>query len=265
MSSLEFPNRLRQMTAFGVDWARRAKRIGAELIYPPRCTFCREEILGPADEVLLCTRCRKQLTAAEHAVCSRCATSRDGSGKAETGDCPRCRGVDWQFSAAFRLGRYRDALREAVLRMKSPADEPLAVAVGRLLVAVRLAELSACRADVIVPVPMHWRRRLARGANSPDLLAAILARRFKTRAGIGALSRRRLTRPQSELPPEDRAENIQGAFRIKSSWDFRGARVLLVDDIMTTGATAHEAASVLRRGGAADIAVAVVARAEQGD
>ncbi len=264
MCALEIPASLRRFGGVAERWARHAAQIGVELVYPPRCTFCREEILGPADQILLCELCRKQLIAAEHDVCPKCATSRDGR-SAETADCPRCRGVDWQFSAAYRLGRYRDALREAVLRMKSPADEPLAVAVGRLLADVRHSELSAWRADLVVPVPMHWRRRLARGANSPDLLAAILARRLKTRAGVGALSRRRLTRPQSELPPEDRAENIRGAFRIKASWGFRGARVLLVDDVMTTGATAHEAAGVLRRGGAADVAVAIVARAEQGD
>jgi ComF family protein len=227
--------------------------------------LCRDEILGPEDGILLCLKCRKELTAGEHAVCPRCATSLDGSAIVGAGGCPRCRDVDWQFSAAFRLGRYRGELREAVLRMKSPAEEPLTAAMGRFLVAQRMADLTAWRPDVVVPVPMHWRRRLARGANSPDLLAAILARRLKTRSGVGALSRRRQTRSQNEIPPEDRAENIRGAFRIKSSWDLSGARVLLVDDVMTTGATAQETAGILRRGGAADVAVAVVARAEQAD
>jgi ComF family protein len=265
MASPQIPTSIRRFGTSVADWARREGQMGAELIYPPRCTFCREEILGPADGILVCRTCRKQLTAGGRAACPRCATSLEGGPATATGACPRCRDVDWQFSAAFRLGRYRDELREAVLRMKHPADEPLAAAVGRMLATLRLAELSAWRPEVVVPVPMHWRRRLGRGANSPDLLAAILARRLKIRAGIGALARLRLTRPQNELPPEDRAENIRGAFRIKSSWDFRGARVLLVDDVMTTGATAHETAGVLRRGGASDVAVAVVARAEQGD
>jgi ComF family protein len=149
--------------------------------------------------------------------------------------------------------------------MKHPAGETLTTAVGRLLAAVRGVELNAWRPEIAVPVPMHWRRRLSRGANSPDLLAAILARALQIPSGVGALARRRLTRPQNELPPEDRAENIRGAFRIKSSWDFRGARALLVDDVMTTGATADEIAGVLRRSGASDVAVAIVARAEPGD
>jgi predicted amidophosphoribosyltransferase len=81
---------------------------------------------------------------------------------------------------------------------------------------------------------------------------------------VGAVVRSRLTRPQNELPHEDRAENIRGAFRIRSSWDFSDARVLLVDDVMTTGATANETARLLRRGGASEVAIAVVARAEGG-
>jgi ComF family protein len=264
MSALPVPPIVQQLSAPVGKWARRAAQVAAELVYPPRCTFCRDEILGLEDEILLCLECRKELTAGEQPVCPRCATSLDGA-VVSAGGCPRCRDVDWQFSAAFRLARYRDELRKAVLRMKSPADEPLTAAVGRLLVVQRMADLTAWRPDLVVPVPMHWRRRLARGANSPDLLAAIIARRLKTRSAVGALSRRRQTRPQNELPTEDRAENIRGAFRIKSSWDFRGARVLLVDDVMTTGATANETAGVLRRGGAADVAIAVVARAEQAD
>jgi ComF family protein len=265
MSALQVPPIVQRVSAPVGKWAGRAAQVAAELVYPPRCTFCHEEILGPADGILLCLKCRQDLTAGEQAVCPRCAISLDSGAVVGADGCPRCRDVDWQFSAAFRLGRYREELREAVLRMKSPADEPLTAAMGRLLVAQRMADLTGWRPDLVVPVPMHWRRRLARGANSPDLLAAIVARRLRTRSGVGALSRRRLTRPQNELPPEDRAENIRGAFRIKSSWDFRGARVLLVDDVMTTGATAHETAGVLRRGGAADVAVAVVARAEQSD
>lgn len=178
--------------------------------------------------------------------------------------CPRCREADWKFGAAVRLGPYRDELREAILRMKRPNGEPLAAAIGKLLAESRHDELAAWRPEVAIPIPMHWRRRLSRGANSPDLLAAAIAKRLGVPAA-GALARRRLTRPQNELPPEDRRENIRGAFRIKSSWDFSGARVLLVDDVMTTGATANEAAGILRRGGADDVAIVVVARAEARD
>ncbi|HEV3418080.1 MAG TPA: ComF family protein [Pirellulales bacterium] len=254
-------NRIRSSAA---RWLRCAAQTGAELVYPPRCAFCREEILGPADGILLCSPCRKSLTAGAHAACPRCALSIEGQATIPASTCTRCREADWKFGAAVRLGRYRDELREAILRMKRPSGEPLASAIGKLLSESRCDELVSWRAEVVLPIPMHWRRRLSRGANSPDLLAAVIARRLGIPAA-SALARRRLTHPQNELPPEDRVENIRGAFRIKPSWDFSGARVLLVDDVMTTGATANEAAGVLRRGGASDVAIAVVARAEARD
>jgi ComF family protein len=253
-------NRIRSSAA---RLLRRAAQTGAELVYPPRCAFCREEILGPADGILLCSPCRKSLTASAHAACPRCALSIEAQAAIAASTCPRCREADWKFGAAVRLGRYRDELREAILRMKRPNGEPLAAAIGKLLSESRCNELVSWRAEVVLPIPMHWRRRLSRGANSPDLLAAAIAKRLAIPVA-SALARRR-THPQNELPPEDRAENIRGAFRIKPSWNLSGARVLLVDDVMTTGATANEAAGVVRRGGAGDVAIAVVARAEARD
>jgi ComF family protein len=168
------------------------------------------------------------------------------------------------LSAAFRLGSYREDLREAILRMKHPAGERLAAAMGKLLAESCGDNVARWRPEFVVPIPMHWRRRMSRGANNPDLLAAAITRRHSLPIASGALVRSKLTRPQNELPNEDRLANIRGAFRIRSSSDFRDARVLLVDDVMTTGATANETARVLRRGGAADVAIAVVARADGG-
>ena len=149
------------------------------------------------------------------------------------------------MSAAFRLGSYQDELREAVLRMKHPSGESLAAAIGKMLIQSRGDEIAGWRPEVVVPIPMHWRRRMSRGANSPDLFAAAISRRLGVPLALGALARSRLTRPQNELPPEERAENIRGAFHVRSSWDFSEARVLLVDDVMTTGATANETARML--------------------
>jgi hypothetical protein len=92
---------------------RAGGKIGVELVYPPRCAFCEDEIIGPTDGILLCTLCRRQLTESVHAVCPRCATSIEGRPGASVECCPNCRGEGWQLSASFRLGIYRDELREA--------------------------------------------------------------------------------------------------------------------------------------------------------
>ena len=146
--------------------------------------------------------------------------------------------------------------------MKSPRGEPLAMTVGRLLAAERGETLRANRPDVIVPIPMHWTRRWMRGTNSPELLARELSRALRLRLSLHALVRTRRTRPQNELLPEQRPDNIRGAFALAARRKIRGRRVLLIDDVLTTGATAHEAAGVLLAGGAAEVAVAVLARAE---
>jgi ComF family protein len=122
----------------------------------------------------------------------------------------------------------------------------------------RLAEL---RADVIVPVPMFWTRRLLRGVNSPEILAESLAGRLDLPVLRRVLVRTRNTLPQFSLPPSERFPNVRGAFRVRRGYDLSGARVLLVDDVLTTGATSSEAARALRSAGAEAVLVAVAARA----
>jgi ComF family protein len=118
------------------------------------------------------------------------------------------------------------------------------------------------RPDLIVPIPMHWSRRLSRGANSPELLARELARSLGVRRDERALVRTRRTERQTDVLPEQRSENIRGAFRVAAGRNLANVRVLLVDDVLTTGATAQEAAKTLRRAGTAEVAVAVLARAD---
>jgi ComF family protein len=156
---------------------------------------------------------------------------------------------------------YDGDLREAVLSTKSAHQEPLAVALVELLWKLRSDELIAQRADVIVPMPMHWIRRLERGANTPEVLAERLARRLALPV-CPMLKRRRHTVPQGSLARSARLTNLRQAFRLRSDYDCRGARVLLVDDVLTTGATCSEAAKVLLREGAENVSVAVLARAE---
>jgi len=251
-----------------IGWVRRFRngfgsltRSCCDLLFPPRCVYCGEDLAAPRQDWLLCATCLAKFGPATWHGCHRCGgevpESRPASDR-----CESCRNATLQFDSVIPLGGYHSGLRDAVLRMKRPSHDALSVAIGRLLVERRRERLAGVRADVIVPVPMLWGRRLGRGNNSPELLASCLAKSLEVPMRAAILVRRRNTLTQAGLAPQRRFENVAGAFHVRRPDAVKGARVLLVDDVLTTGATCSEAAKMLKQAGAAMVAVAVVARTQ---
>jgi len=247
--------------------SRRCLAATLDLLFPPVCAACSADLSSDRQDAdtspaaaLLCQSCREQMVDLQRA-CPKCAETL-GAGTPDQPDCPRCRQRGLRFQAVVRLGQYRGLLRSSVLRTKQPSGHPISVALARLLVKCRGDQLQALAIDCVVPIPMHWSRRVWRGVNNPDLLADHVARRLGVPVAAHLLKRVRHTHAQASLSPGQRFENVRGAFRALPHRDLAGARVLLVDDIMTTGATASEAAKVLRKAGAAHVSVVVLARAE---
>ena len=176
------------------------------------------------------------------------------------GDCWDCRSRKLLFRAARTIGPYGDQLRDAVLKMKHTAGEPLANAIAHRLADVLAQNPLPQPPDLVTPVPIHWLKRLWRGTNPAETVARALAKRLSLRLANRLLICRRYLRRQSTLTPPERRRNVRGAFRTSRRWNIAGKTVLLVDDVMTTGATAHEAARVLLAAGVADVFVATVAR-----
>ncbi len=182
-------------------------------------------------------------------------------GAPQGADCVHCRDFRQTYDRAWALGEYSDQLRQAVLRGKRPAGQLLIGALARLC-AIRHGEaLRAWKADLIVPTPLHWVRRVWRGGNNSDTIAEVFGKELGVPNAPLGLKRRYYTRPQAGLPQRERRTNVRGAFRASKGCDFSGARVLLVDDILTTGATLGEMAKVVREAGASAVAVVVLARA----
>lgn len=244
----------------GLFWGiRRAADRVLDVLLPRRCARCAADIVDHEHGgALLCSACRRLLARPRPPACPRCGGHLAADSPA--GCCRRCRSQPPPFASVTFLAGYEYELREAVLAIKTACHEPLAVALAELLWQVRGKELTQLEADVVVPVPMHWARRLERGANAPDVLAERLARRLGLPL-CPLLARRRHTVPQASLPGAARLTNLRRAFGLRSSYQCRGARVLLVDDVLTTGTTCGEAAGVLLRQGAASVHVAVLARA----
>lgn len=245
--------------------ARRRLRSGGQtlldLIFPPRCGYCGTDLGEHYEGLQLCVKCADLLAPESWEGCVRCGALLPSQIAAST-DCGHCRGRRWAFETVVALGNYRNELRQAVLRTKRPGGETLASLLGRLHVQRREDRLRALQADLVVPVPLHWSRSLLRGGNGVALLAEQIAAGLGLSYQADALYLTRNTRLQRNLPPAERVRNVRDAFRVRRGYDLRGATVLLVDDVLTTGATAHEAARVLRRqASAARVTVAVVARA----
>jgi ComF family protein len=238
--------------------ARRALDAGLDLVFPPACGFCDAPLDGTPRGAALCCECR-ELLLDTRAYCPRCAAS--ASPVARVAACVDCRDARLHFEQATRLGVYDGPLRTAVLRIKRPAERGLAVALGEWAAATLEERLVAWNPDAVVPIPMHWTRRMWRGANSAETLAERLAARLRIPMAAHILTRRRRTVPQASLAPGRRRANVRGAFRVRRNRDLPGSRLLVVDDIMTTGATVNEAAKTLVRAGAAAIHVVVLTRA----
>jgi ComF family protein len=230
------------------------------LALPPRCLRCDSDV-PPGSEIFLCQPC-VQAVAPELGPCCRCgALLPEVHFSAD--ECPACKDFSLKFNFVCPLGMYKGALRDLVLKTKRLSAEALSLTIGRLL-AQRLNEkLAAFRPDAVIPIPMHWTKRFFRGINSPEILAECLGRKLGAPV-VRSLVRCRYTRPQKEIPPRERFRNVRGAFRLrrKDAKRWQDARLLLVDDILTTGATCSEAARLLKHSGAAAVGVAVVARAD---
>ena len=151
-------------------------------------------------------------------------------------------------------------VREAIHGFKFGGRRALAAPLGDLLAETARRDLAGMRVDLLVPVPLHPRRERERGFNQAELLAGRLSRGFPARVARGVLVRRVATAPQSELAADDRQANVRDAFEIRRPDAVRSRHVLLVDDLLTTGATAGACADCLREAGAASVGVLTVAR-----
>jgi ComF family protein len=158
------------------------------------------------------------------------------------------------------LGPYEGHLREAILRTKDARGERLADLLGAFWGMHCETQLAQAKADFVIPVPLHWWRRWRRGYNQSESLGRALAARLHLPCRPRWLRRTRNTPKQVEQTPAERQVNVRGAFRAMAKPELKGRSVLLVDDVLTTGSTASEAARTLKHdAGVERVVVAVLA------
>ncbi len=243
------------MKALQAAWE--AARSLGDLVLPASCPGC--DAHGPPRGGL-CEACdRAMLILSAVPYCPRCGGSLGPGVPSRPDGCDRCPTQLPPYDAVVRLGPYADPIKSMVRNLKYDRGPSRPAWLGALLAARCRAELDTDALDAVVPVPMHWRRRLTRGVDHAAAIGRGVA------GGLG-LSRRALLRRVRHTPPQVRRSrtrrlaNVRGAVAPRCRLD--GLRVLLVDDVTTSGATAGEAARACRRAGAEGVYLAVLAKAE---
>jgi ComF family protein len=244
----------------------------ANALFPGKCLGCgrlfgqetvKQDDVTDFGAVLapyFCPPCRRQWTPVTSPLCRRCGIP-FGSREGEDHHCGRCLEQPGAFTMARAVGIYDQSLRSAIQALKFNAMMQLAAPLGRLLYVTFRQYWAADDVDLIAPVPLHRRRFRRRGFNQAYLLIAGWRPADGTTIVRDLLVRDRATTPQTGLDRRQRRANIKKAFSVRRPGQSTGRRVLLVDDVLTTGATADECARALLRDGARRVDVLTLARA----
>lgn len=225
------------------DWVS----AGLDLVFPPECAGC--ELIGSA----WCLNCQAATRRLEPPFCDRCGTP---LGLSEL--CRDCRESEPQFEQAFSYAYYRDPFRKLIVELKYRLPNGLARLIADFV--LETARIFAADSQVVVPIPLGSRRRRERGYNQIEEVARPLSRQLKLAFDPGALWRGRETASQVGLTPNERRDNIAGAFTADPI-RLHGKKVFLIDDVYTTGATIQAACQALHQAGARSIRVFTLARA----
>jgi ComF family protein len=238
-------------------FAARAARAFADILMPRFCIFCGAAMEETA-EIDACEVCEAAYGLPDGLYCPLCAAERG----AHSTKCPNCHNMRIAMAAATAYGPYKGRLRECVLDYKFNGRSGLARTLGTLAGRAARRQWPEVSFDAVAGIPLHRSRRMERGFDQAKELARHAARVVGAPFDGRLLSRTRATGSQVGLTRTARLANVRGAFKARLKRPVQ--RLLLVDDTMTTGATASEAARAAKRSGAREVYVVVVARAALG-
>lgn len=230
-----------------------------DLIYPNCCPACKGRISGDKKERLICGRCREDIEKNLPPFCASCGRHLDNPGAAKN-VCHGCLDAKFHFDRAFSPCVYKGTVKKLIHEFKYNGKdylgEPLA---GLMNEFIRDYRLPIEYMDFILPIPLHKSRLREREFNQAVILSEQVAGEFGKRVLADILVRSRHTKSQTELSPEKRRLNVEGSFSVKDAAAVKGANILLVDDVLTTGATLSEASRILKQNGAGIIVAMTLA------
>ena len=234
-----------------------------DLVYPRICVLCSKPIVD-WDQESVCSNCQTQITPTESG-CRRCSAPlpvAQGTLVEATTKCFYCERRKWSFRHAYCYTAYAGTAARAARKIKQQSCESLAIELGSRLGQWLLQHeaFDSKLYDFVVPVPQHWFKRLTVRYNQAEVLAEKVANELAIPIRRHWLYRTRWTDKQGTKTIVERRTSVNDSFGCKQKKEIKGAKFLLVDDIVTSGATAHEASRALRQAGADRIDVAAFAR-----
>jgi ComF family protein len=259
LESLPLRRPLRRKTA---HWLAAAGDALASVLLPAGCRIC-ETLLVRASRLPICDQCLNSFPPMPQRICELCGQALESwpSDAEESILCPNCHPPRFAFERARSLTIYDETAVSAILILKYERLEPLARWFARRLAELARSQGQGFAADIVVPVPLHRARERERGYNQAALLAKPLARELRLPYRPVLLQRIRERPTGRILSVEERWEAVRGAFATRPGSQVDNLRVLLVDDVMTTGATLDACARALLAGGAQSVVGLTVARA----
>ncbi len=229
-----------------------------DFVFPPECISCQKG-LGGEQGPMWCEACLKQLFSDPEKCCPTCGAEKTPPLFPE-GRCRLCRDIKLKFDRAICVGNYHSLMQNLIVKLKGNFDESLALQFGMLLGNRLRAIPDYFPCDLIVPTPIYWWNRLRRPSYLAAIIAEGVARQLGTPVELDVLRCLRKTQKQGTLDTISRFKNVQDAFGVKRPRLVAEKAVLVIDDVITSGATANQIASVLRKAGASRVVVGAIAR-----
>ncbi len=222
-----------------------------DLVYPRVCEVCKQNLRNITSiDKLVCAQCWSKIKRNVPPFCSSCGRHLDKKNISKN-ICPSCARAKLHFDRAFSPCMYEGAMRELIHNFKYKNKEHLGGVLSRLLTEfIKEYSLPMKYMDIIVPIPLHAAKMREREFNQAHTLGSFIAEEFNIHLSPDVLCRHRNTRTQAELEPRHKLDNVKNCFSVNNKMSVKNKNILLIDDVLTTGATSSEAARSLKESGA---------------
>lgn len=247
MKLVRFRNRIQQFL-----------RAGEEFLFPAVCHTC-DTGLYSESEPNFCDTCLSQLIKFESNRCEICSAVIGPNLRTDAG-CYYCKDDNFSFERVTTLGTYESLLKEAILLGKVGHDAVILQSLSKLLLESFSDRIHSAKANLILPIPHHWHDRLFQGSQASSTISNYLGGLLNVPCAQQILRKVKRTAKQHSLTPAERRKNLKSAFKTSKKVNLSGARIILVDDVITTGTTCQRATRELRQAGAETIHVFALAR-----